>query len=60
MTLVIWIHGDCFLCQQSNGVVDVVCGYVENDEHTMCKRRGVGSVVEWAEDREFEFESEEG
>ena len=27
---------------------------------TMCKRRGVESVVEWAEGRGFEFESEEG
>ena len=28
--------------------------------HTMCKRRGEVSVVEWAEGRGFEFESEEG
>ena len=32
-----------------------VCGV-----HTMCKRKGVGSAVEWAEGRGFEFESEEG
>ena len=44
-----------FLLQQSNDVWLWQCGM-----HTMCKRRGVGSVVEWAEGRGFEFESEEG
>ena len=39
-----------WLCQ-----CDVVSGM-----YTMWKRRGVGSVVEWAEGRGFEFESEEG
>ena len=29
-------------------------------QFTMCKRKGVGSVVERAEDRGFELHSEEG
>ena len=29
-------------------------------QFTMCKRKGVGSVVERAEGRVFEFESEDG
>ena len=39
-----------WLCQ-----CDVVSGM-----YTMCKRREVGSVVDWAKGRGFEFESEEG
>ena len=40
---------------QSNDVWLWQCGM-----HTVCKRREVLSVVEWAEGRVFEFESEEG
>ena len=43
-----------FFLQQSNDVWLWKCGM-----HTMCKRKGVG-VEEWAECKEFEFESEEG
>ena len=38
----------------------LMCGCGSVRCNTMCKRRGVGSVVEWAECKGFEFESEEG